>query len=82
MDRDHLIISVYCPVCHHFREIVAGRPLRRRGFAPVFSDKEVIILEVWGAYLGFDKDEALFDYFVAHYQAWFPHLKERTSFVR
>ena len=82
MDRDHFIISVYCLVCHHFREIVADRPLRRRGFAPAFSDEEVITLEVCGAYLGFDKDEALFDYFVAHYQAWFPHLKERTSFVR
>ena len=82
MDRDHFIISVYCLVCHHLREIVGDRPLRRRGFAPALSDEEVITLEVCGEYLGFDKDEAVFDYFVAHYQAWFPQLKGRTSFVR
>ncbi len=40
MDRDHFIISVYCLVCHHFREIVADCPLRRRGFAPALSDEE------------------------------------------
>jgi hypothetical protein len=82
MDRDHFIISVYCLVCHHFQKIVANHPLRRRGFAPALSDEEVITLEVCGEYLGLDQDEAIFDYFVAHYAPWFPHLKERTSFVR
>ena len=82
MDRDHFIITVSCLVCHHFWEIVADCPLRRRGFAPALSDEEVITLEVCGEYLGFDKDEAIFDYFVAHYQAWFRQLKGRTSFVR
>ena len=82
MDRDHFIISVYCLVCQHYQEIVAGRSLRKRGFAPALSDEEVITLEVCGEYLGFDQDEAIFDYFVAHYQAWFPQLTERTRFVR
>ena len=82
MDRDHFIISVYCLVCHHYQEIVAGRSLRKRGFAPALSDEEVITLEVCGEYLGFDQDEAIFDYFVAQYQAWFPQLTERTRFVR
>lgn len=82
MDRDHFIIYVYCLVCEQYRVIVSDRPLRRRGFAPALSDEEVITLEICGEYLGFDKDEAIFDYFVAHYQEWFPHLKERTSFVR
>lgn len=82
MDRDHFIISVYCLVCEHFAKVVVGQRLRKRGFAPALSDEEVITLEVCGEYLGLDKDEAIFDYFVAHYQAWFPQLKERTSFVR
>ena len=82
MDRDHFIINVYCLVCEQYRAVVADRPLRRRGFAPALSDEEVITLEVCGEYLGFDKDEAIFDYFVAHYQAWFPKLRDRTSFVR
>ena len=82
MDRDHFIIYVYCLVCHHFQEIVGNRPLRRRGFAPAPSDEEVITLEICGEYLGFDKDEEIFDYFVAHYADWFPQLRGRTSFVR
>ncbi len=82
MDRDHFIINVYCLVCEQYRAIVADRPLRRRGFAPALSDEKVITLEVCAEYLGFNKDEAIFDYFVAHYQAWFPQLRERTSFVR
>ena len=49
----------------HFGKIVGDLPLRRRGFAPALSDEEVIALEVCGEYLGFDKDEAIFDYFVA-----------------
>ena len=64
------------------REIVADRPLPRRGFAPALSDEDVITLEVCGEHFGFDKNEAIFDYFVTHYQEWFPQLKERTSFVR
>ena len=82
MERDHFIIFVYCLVCEHFDKIVGGQRLRKRGFAPALSDEEVITLEVCGAYLGFDKDELIFDYFVAHYQAWFPQRKVRTSFVR
>lgn len=82
MDRDHFIIYVYCVVCHHFQEVVAHHPLRRRGFSPALSDEEVITIEVCGEYLGFDKDEDIFDYFLVHYGAWFPHLKERTTFVR
>ena len=42
----------------------------------------MITLEVCGEYLGLDKDEVIFAYFVAHYQAWFPQLQERTRFVR
>ena len=64
------------------REIVADRPLPRRGFAPALSDEDVITLEVCGEHFGFDKNEAIFDYFVTHCQEWFPQLKERTSFVR
>ena len=72
MVRDHFITYVYCLVCDHYREIVAKRPLRRGGFAPAFSDEKVITLEVCGewprGHPGLDKDEEIFNYFVAHYQ--------------
>jgi hypothetical protein len=82
MDRDDFIITVYCLVCDHYQAIVGQQRLRRRGFAPALSDEEVITIEICGEYLHQHQDEALYDYFQAHYQHFFPHLRERTGFVR
>jgi hypothetical protein len=82
MDRDYFIIMVYCLVCEDNQVIVNEHQLRRRGFSPALSDEEVITIEVCGEYLGFDEDEAIFDYFHGHYSHFFPQLRERTLFVR
>lgn len=82
MDRDYFIIMVYCLVCEHYAAIVAQHPLRRRGLAPALSDEEVITLEIGGEYWGLSQDEAIFDFFRAHYGHFFPQLRERTRFVR
>lgn len=82
MSRDYFIILVYCLVCEHYRAVVAQYPVRRRGFAPALTDEEVITIELCGEYLGLAQDEAIFDYFRAHYQSFFPQLRERTGFVR
>ena len=82
MDREHFIILVYCLICEHYQVIVRRHSLRRTGFAPALSDVEVMTLEICGEYFGFSKDEAIYDYFRAHWQHFFPKLKLRTSFVR
>jgi Transposase DDE domain len=82
MDRDHFIILVYCLVCEHYQAIMANHSLRQRGFAPALSDEEVITMEICGEYFGFSQDEAIYNYFRAHYQPFFPKLKDRTLFVR
>jgi len=82
MDRQDFIISVYLLVCDHLQAIKARSPLRRGGFAPALTDEEVITIELCGEYFKLGTDEDIFDHFQAHYQAWFPQLRDRTLFVR
>jgi hypothetical protein len=82
MTRDYFIIMVYCLVCEHYQAIIKQHPIRRRGFPPALTDEEVITIEICGEYFGLSQDEANYDYFRAHYQHFFPQLRERTGFVR
>ncbi len=82
MNRDDFIIHVYCLVCDEYGEISRQQRIRRAGFAPAFTDEEVITLEVCGECFGLHTDEAIYDYFHAHYHDFFPKLPERSLFVR
>jgi hypothetical protein len=82
MDRHDFIISVYLLVCEHYQAIQACCSLRRGGFAPALTDEEVITIEICGEYFKLARDEDLVAHFQAHYQAWFPHLRDRSLFVR
>jgi len=82
MDRKDFIITVYLLVCEHYQAIAARLPVRRGGFAPALSDEEVITIEICGESFKLATDEDIFDYFQAHFQEWFPQLRERTLFVR
>ncbi|MBK8751705.1 MAG: transposase [Candidatus Competibacteraceae bacterium] len=39
-------------------------------------------MEIVGEMLGYDGDEAIWDYFRRHWAAWFPGLGDRSTFVR
>ena len=82
MDRDDFIINVYCIVCDQYKTITDAHPLRQRGFTPALTDEEALTIEICGEYLGFDRDEAIYDYFRSHYAHFFPQLRGRTSYVR
>lgn len=82
MDRDEFIISVYCLVCEHYAAIRTRYGLRHGGFAPALTDEEVITMEICGEYFKCTTDKDLYAYFRAHYQHFFPQLKDRTLFVR
>ncbi len=82
MDRPHFIIMVYLLVCSHYTALTARYPIRRGGFAPALTDEEVITIEICGAYFKLARDEDLVAHFQAHYQDWFPQLRDRTLFVR
>jgi hypothetical protein len=82
MDRDHVIITVYCLVCEHYRPIAAHVPIRRGGFAPELTDEEVITIELCGEYFKLACDADIFAYFRSHYRHFFPRLRDRPRFAR
>lgn len=82
MERDTFIITVYCLVVEEMNILRQSYAIRRGGFAPALSDEEVITMEICGEFLKHSTDKDLFNYFKAHYQDWFPALKDRTLFVR
>ncbi len=85
MDRDHFIIfiiAVYCVVCEHYRGVDTRQSIRRGGFAPALTDEEVITIEICGEFFTCGTDKDIFAYFVAHDHAYFPHLCDRSLFVR
>jgi hypothetical protein len=79
-----LIVATYCRIAEALPTVLGEQPLRRRGPAPKLADTEVLTLEVVGAFLGLDQDQAIFDYVRRHDGAWFPALRHihRTTFAR
>lgn len=82
MERDIFIITVYCLVVEQMKILRSSYRIRRGGFAPALTDEEVITMEICGEFFKHSTDKDLFNYFKAHYQDWFPALKNRTVFVR
>jgi hypothetical protein len=89
MERDDFIITVYLLVCELYAEFQARycshrplRGLRTGGFAPAFTDEEVITLEICGEHFKHHTDQDLYDYFACHYRHFFPRLPDRVAFVR
>ena len=82
MERDTFIIMVYCLVVEQMNILRSTYRIRHGGFAPALSDEEVITIEICGEFFKHSTDKDLFNYFKAHYQDWFPELKDRTLFVR
>ncbi len=70
-----MVVETYKIIKEHHR-------IRRGGFAPALTDEEVITLEICGAYFKLHSDKDLFAYFHSHYAHFFPHLKDRSAFVR
>lgn len=82
MDRDEFIITIYCLVCEHYQVIKDTYPLRRGGFRPALSDEEVMTMALCGEYFTLATDKDLGADFRMHYCRFFPHLTDRTLFVR
>lgn len=79
---EDFIISVFCCVDDMLIEIYQVYPPRRKGFAPILSDSEVISMEIVAEYLGIDTDKGIWSYFRRHWQSLFPRIPYRTTFVR
>lgn len=82
MPLEDFIISVFCWVEVQVAQVIQGVKLRQRGYAPRLRDTEVITMEIVGAVLGYEGDEAIWEYFRRPWLAWFPGLGGRTTFSR
>ena len=79
---EEFIIAVFCCVDDSLSEIVRQHPIRSKGFAPALRDSEVLTMKIVAEYQGIDSDCGIWRYFRQHWQALFPRLKSRTTFVR
>jgi hypothetical protein len=84
MNRDELILACFCLIDDVLPAVLEGQRLRQHGFAPKLRESEVITMEIVGSYLGYNQEKALFEYFLLHWNHFFPALLEvdRTTFVR
>ena len=82
MDRDTFIIMVYCLVVTAYRRLAQSVNIRRGGCPPALTDEEVLTIEICGEYFKLNTDKDLFAYFHDHYRHFFPHLTDRSLFVR
>jgi len=82
MNREDFIIHVYCLICDEYGEISREQRLGRSGFAPAFTDEEVMTVEICGECFGLNTDEGIYDHFHSYYRHFFPKLPERSLFVR
>ena len=79
---EYFIIAVFCKIDELLKAITVSQKVRAKGFAPALSDSEVITMEIVAEYRGIETDIGIWRYFREHWQAWFPKLKSRTTFVR
>lgn len=82
MPIETFLVVVYCHVCEAIQAVVPGGNPRRRGFPPKLSDAEALTMAFVGTFLGYRSDKAVWKYFRQHWAAWFPHLGDRSTFVR
>lgn len=80
MDLTTLVITVFC-ITHDW---LNNQRLRQRGPRPILHDSEVLTMEIVGEFLGYDEEEAIYDYFRRHWAHFFPQLPSvhRTTFTR
>ena len=76
------IIGLYLKIDAACGVILGGRRLRERGPCPSLDDAEVITIEVFGEMVGHHDDAAIWRYFKAHWQGWFPGLKSYSAFAK
>lgn len=82
MNLTDYIVKVFVMADDFCKIYFPARKLRTRGPLPKLADSEVITMEVVGEYLGFNGDEAIYNYFAQHWHTWFPNLPDRSNFVR
>jgi hypothetical protein len=64
------------------QSIVGSGRARSRGTEPLFTDAEVLTLQLWGEMEGLPSDAAIWRHAVDHWRMWFPHIGSEWNFTR
>ncbi len=75
-------IPIYGHLCTALEVVVPGGNPRSRGFPPKLSDAQALTMEFVGAFLGYHGDQAIGEDWRRHGATGFPHLGDRSTFVR
>lgn len=82
LDLDTFIIMIYVFVEEWYQKAIA--PVKaKRGRPSKFSDSEMLtvaLLSEWRAGVSWQSERGCLRYLQQHYQAWFPHLPQRSAF--
>jgi hypothetical protein len=82
MHLDDYIVKIFCEIDDFVKKHFPARTLRARGPLPHLCDSEVLTMELVGEMLRLETDSAIFRFFKRHYSHFFPHLSDRTLFLR
>lgn len=82
MSIEDFIITVFCIIDDELKNLLGSERLRQRGRKPKLEDSEVLTMEVVGEFLGNDCDTDIWNYFKSHWTHFFPHIPDRSNFVR
>ena len=69
-------------LCTALEVVVPGGNPRSRGFPPKLSNAQSLTMEFVGAFLGYHGDQAIGEDWRRHGATGFPHLGDRSTFVR
>lgn len=82
MELEHIIIDLYLRIDRIYGSIMGGKRLRERGFDPVLSVPEVLVIEIFGEMQGYNGDRAIWRYCDTHWRHYFPGLSSYKTFAK
>jgi hypothetical protein len=82
MSLEEFITVTYCFIDDTVKEKFGNLKLRKRGFEPIFSDSEVITMEVVAEFLKIDEDKGAWEYFKHHWFELFPRLCSQSNYAK
>ncbi len=76
------LIELFVLICRLYDTHSVLKEQRISNFQPKFSDQELLTMYIFGHLQGLTEQRQIFDYFSAHWRAWFPALPSYQAFNR
>jgi hypothetical protein len=76
------LIELYLLICTFYDNQPVLNQQRLSNFKPRFTDQELLTMYLFGHLQGLTSHRRIYDYFAAHWRAWFPALPSYQAFNR